>query len=155
MPTVIITVGIPASGKTYWSNAYVKDHPDTVISCRDDIRAVHDLPYGKPEVERYITTLQRVQINEALLDGHDVIVADTNLVNRFRQELITFSHRLGADVQTKLFPIELDEAIRRDAQRTAPVGEAVVRRFYTLWETMDPIEPLYQRAIDIYPERVL
>ena len=132
MSKAIITVGIPASGKTTWANQYVQDHLGAVISCRDDIRFAHDLPYGIPEVEKYITTIQRVQINKAILDGHDVIIADTNIVKRFRDEAIDLCKSLGAEVKVKVFHIKLSTALERDSKRENPVGFDVIERFYSM-----------------------
>jgi predicted kinase len=39
MAKMILTLGLPASGKTTWANQYVAENPNTVIVCRDDIRA--------------------------------------------------------------------------------------------------------------------
>jgi DNA transposition AAA+ family ATPase len=35
---LIVMKGLPASGKTTWSKAYVKSHPNTVRINRDDLR---------------------------------------------------------------------------------------------------------------------
>lgn len=137
MPKVIITIGIPASGKTTWSKEYVKSNPTTVIVCRDDIRLEHGLKFG--ENEEAVNRFHRSKIAAAIHYGHDVVVADTNIHLPHRRSLISFAHYHNADVELKLFPIELEEALRRDKLRTASVGESVVTRFYERWMSMDPI----------------
>jgi len=46
---------------------------------------------------------------------------------------------LGAEVQIKLFPIDLNTALARDAARERSVGPDVVRRFHGMFEQMDPL----------------
>jgi predicted kinase len=136
---VIITVGIPASGKSTWAREYVKENPNTVITCRDDIRAAHGwTEYGNHAVEQRITKIQRSQIEAALLEGMDVIVADTNIQPKFRNQLVKFAHQHGADAVIKVFPIPLDEAIWRDCQRKdKAVGFDVIGRMYQQLESQN------------------
>jgi len=129
MSTVTITVGIPASGKTTWARKEAHDDANIVIVSRDDIRHAHNWKSGHDEDR--VTQIHRNQIEIAILDGYDVIVADTNINKRFRRKLIKFCHEHGADVQILRFDIGLDEAILRDAARTEhKVGADVVRKFY-------------------------
>ena len=132
---VILTIGIPASGKTTWARNYAKDDPNTVIVSRDDIRAAHGFTYDLPKEqiaknEAFVTKVQHNQIEAALQDGMNVIVADTNINSKFRNKLIKFCHEHGADVVLIPFPIPLDEAIVRDNKRPDRVGADVIVRMY-------------------------
>lgn len=127
MRTVKITVGIPASGKTTWARAQAKSAGNTVITSRDDIRLAHGLASG--ENENLVTRIQRQQIEVALLDGMDVIVADTNINPRFRNALVKFCHEHRADVYIKVFRISQDEAMMRDRHRANTVGSTVIAKF--------------------------
>jgi len=140
MSLVIITVGVPASGKTTWAKEYIKTHTDTVISCRDEIRAGENLPYGDPKIERVITKIQHDDIESAIESGLDVIVADTNIVEMFRIDLIEFCLDLGATVQIVTFPISLREACERDSKRESPVGLGVIARFQRMLTNSPPVE---------------
>lgn len=131
MSTVFITVGCPASGKTTWARQYVRDYTNTAIVCRDDIRLAYGLESG--DDEKLVTRVHRSQIEAALLDGMDVVVADTNLNEGFRKKLIKFAHEHGADVILRFFPIDLDTAIRRDALRDNTVGPTIVKRFHDMY----------------------
>lgn len=135
MSTVYIYVGIPASGKSTAARAVAIQNPNTVIVCRDDIRISQGLVHGQNE--DLITRIHRNQIEAALLDGMDVIVADTNVNKRFRDKLVKFAHEHGADVQLRLFNISLREAVRRDASRKDMVGPAVIERMYAQMESQD------------------
>lgn len=130
MSTVYLTIGIPASGKTTWAREYARNNPYTVIVSRDDIRHAHGWKSGFDE--NRVTQIHRAQIEAALLEGLDVIVADTNINPTFRRRLVKFCHEHGADVVLVPFTdVSVDEAIRRDSLRTEhKVGADVIFKFY-------------------------
>jgi predicted kinase len=129
--TVYITIGAPASGKSYWAQNRVKMFPNTMIVCRDDIRAAMSITkFGDPKTEQLITKIQRAQMEGAFLAGLDVIVADTNLNKDFRKSLIKFCHEHAQDVYLFTFKQPLDILIMRDAQRERTVGSDVIKRMY-------------------------
>lgn len=128
MSTVYLTVGIPASGKTTWAVERVKNNDNLAIVSRDDIRIMQGLKHG--ENENLVTVVHRAMIEGLLLEGKDVIVADTNINPKFRRQLIKFCHEHGADVELVPFPISLDTAIIRDANRPDTVGADVVSRMH-------------------------
>jgi predicted kinase len=127
MPTAILTVGIPASGKSTWARDYSSIY-GTPIVCRDDIRIMQGLKHG--DNEDLVTTVEHALIEGLILEGKDFIVADTNINKKFRQRLIKFCHQRGADVNLIVFEIGLDEAIRRDLAREAKVGPDVIVRMH-------------------------
>lgn len=136
MSTVFITVGIPASGKTTWARQRALEDDNTTIVCRDDIRLAMGMRTGVDENK--VTRIHRAQIEAALLEGMDVIVADTNINRTFRNRLIKFAHEHGADVELVPFWIKLDEAILRDSRRgDLSVGPDVVRKFYDMLRGSD------------------
>lgn len=129
MSTVTLTVGIPASGKTTWARREAIRNTNVVIVSRDDIRNAHGWESGFDE--NRVTQIHRAQIEAALLEGFDVVVADTNINKSFRNKLIKFCHEHGADVRIKMFHISLDEAILRDSDRkTHKVGPDIVNKFH-------------------------
>lgn len=136
MKNVTLTVGIPASGKTTWARQFARDNKNVVITSRDDIRNTHGWKSGFDE--NRVTRIQRSQIEAALLEGMDVIVADTNINPEFRRQLVKFCHEHGADVELMVFPISLDEAVLRDSKRQShKVGPDVVTRFYNDLKNQD------------------
>lgn len=136
MSTVLITIGVPASGKTTWARQRALMDENTTIVCRDDIRLAMGMRTGVDENK--VTRIHRAQIEAALLEGMDVIVADTNINKVFRNRLIKFAHEHGADVELVPFKISLDEAILRDSQRgDLSVGADVVRKFHDMLQGQD------------------
>ena len=76
MAKLIITRGLPGSGKTTWAKA----QPGTVRVNRDELRRMmHGGHTGEGWAERQITVAQRAQIEALLRAGVSVICDDTNL----------------------------------------------------------------------------
>lgn len=124
--TVYLTVGASASGKSTWAKLMTALHNDMVIACRDDIRRMMGYPpVGDKFQERNVTAIQRGIIETALLNGRDVIVADTNLNKQFRKHLIKFCHEHGADVKLRVFYEHIDVLHERTDNR--PLEEQVPR----------------------------
>lgn len=131
MPKVIITVGVPASGKSTWAEAYVNAHPRTIIVCRDDLRAMQGcMPIGTPDQEKVITKIQNGMIEIALAEGKDCVVSNTNINKQHRKNLIKFAHEHLADVEVKVFDVPLEECIRRNTMRSRVVGGDIIRKMY-------------------------
>jgi predicted kinase len=125
MSRLIVCRGIPGSGKSYWANEYVKQHPDTKIVNRDTLRLLHP---GLGEAA--IRTMRDALIDEYLSDGYTVISDDTNLIPKTYDRLVTLGRSHGAEIITQTFyDVDIAECIRRDAARPNPVGAKVVKSF--------------------------
>jgi predicted kinase len=139
MSLVTLTVGISASGKSTWAREESK-RTGAVIVCRDDIRISQGLKHGQNE--ELVTKLSHGHIEIALKSGFDVIVADTNLIPKFRNQLVKLAHRLGADVAIKVFPIDYVTALARDTNREASVGASVLSRQLSQFNSNTPKDEL-------------
>lgn len=131
----IITIGIPASGKTVWAEEYARKNGFVNVN-RDDLRftITGHRSWGtykfKGETENMVTDMQRCMIKEAANRGKSVIVSDTNLVKRRRDELVKFLKDTGFAVEFKEFHVSLEEAYKRDALRVNGVGRDVIYSMY-------------------------
>ena len=127
---VILTRGIPGSGKSTWAKAWVKQSPSTRGRVnRDDIRmTMFGVPHGVDE--KTVTRVQNAMIRALIAAGKDVVVDNTNLNPIYANRLASFVTSLGAQVEYREFEIDVETAILRDAQRADPVGAEVVRSFY-------------------------
>lgn len=132
-PSLIITRGLPASGKTTWALHQLAERPHgTLVRVnRDELRRMlHGKPRYTRESEGEVTVVQHQAIGTMLALGKSVIVDDTNLdpvhVDALRQ-LASFWSVTFAEKDFTYVP--LDTCIRRDKNRGAPdhVGEAVIR----------------------------
>lgn len=126
---IILTRGIPASGKSTWAKEWVAEDPENRIRLnRDDLRRM--FTGGGPyrfdfDNEGAITAIQHATARRALKAGKDVVVDDTNLRARHVRKWLEVG-----PIEFRDFPIAVDEAIKRDSKREHPVGEKVIRDFY-------------------------
>lgn len=148
----ILTVGISASGKSTWADNYVADNQNTIKIERDSIRkdmcAIRkNIPQDKfqwkdwvwkweNEVTEYVNTL----LSMAHTEGKDVIISDTNLNKKYREDLISKLVGMGYKVEIKEFPIKLEEAWKRDVSRPVSVGKDVIYKQYQQWLEYKGIE---------------
>lgn len=132
MSRLIITRGLPASGKTTAARAWVAEDPATRARVnRDDLRAMlHGGRLGTEAQESQVSIAQQEAVAGFLRAGYDVVCDDTNLhpehLDVLRNDALHESH----DVEVWDFThVPLDECIARDAQRkgAARVGEDVIR----------------------------
>ena len=131
MSKLILTRGIPASGKTTYAKAWVAEDPQARARInRDDLRFMMFESYWGPTVDEVAVTIAQQSAVKALLaSGRDVIVDDTNL----RAKTVQDFYKLSDNVEFVDFPIGVDEAVDRDFMRRVDggrgVGEAVIRDF--------------------------
>lgn len=145
MSELILTRGVPGSGKSTWALEQAIRDSNIVRVNRDDIREEPELRArfakqlnGKPyyarspfaEYEEQVTLLQHNRIRENLRTGKKVICDDTNLNNRFVKQLRKIGEQEGAKVSHRDFPIPLEEAKRRNRLRDRVVPDHVIERAY-------------------------
>jgi predicted kinase len=131
MTRLLITRGLPASGKTTFAR---KLQPRVVRVNRDDLRRMlHGERLYAQWSEGQVTHAQRSSV-KALLRAHtDVIVDDTNLRAKTCREWAELAARCGALFEVHDFTdVPLEECIRRDTERPADdqVGEAAIRKMH-------------------------
>jgi predicted kinase len=130
MQQLIITVGLPASGKSTFAKAWVLEDPTKRIRVnRDDIRRMLG-PYWVPSREDLVTAIEVQCIIKAIHNKFSVIVDATNFKD---YKIKNLSLTLGIDPEIKDFTnISLEECIARDAFRDKEeqVGEEVIRNMY-------------------------
>lgn len=125
--TIILTRGIPASGKTTFAKAWVAEDPENRIRLnRDDLRRMIRGNSGvfDYETEQAITAAQHAAARAAIKAGKDVVVDDTSLNNRHVKEWF----KVGP-VEFRDFPIDPELAYERDAAREHSVGPEVIAYF--------------------------
>lgn len=129
MPALIVTRGLPGSGKSTWAKSWIAENPvQRVRVNRDNLRYEF---YGRYsgltfEQEERITRHQRARVAAALRLGNDVVVDDTHLRNLYVRQWEQIARREGARLDVRDFPIDVHTAIVRDAARTRTVGADVI-----------------------------
>lgn len=139
MTELILTRGIPASGKTTWARAWVAENPTGRARVnRDDLR--QNL-YGQPaplpyELEQVITVAQHGAVRRLLGGKIDVVVDDTNLHMKYVREYAKIAAEAGATIRLEDFDTSFEECVHRDARRTSGhVGLDVIHRMHQRWKS--------------------
>ena len=131
MKKLIMTKGLPASGKSTWAKDYQGKNPNTVRVNKDDLRAMLHNSVWSHGREDFVLKVRNFIVTESLKAGHDVIVDDTNLSPKHEVTLRNFALQAKAEFEIKDFTdITVDECIKRDLKRSTSVGEKVIKDMY-------------------------
>ena len=128
---IIMLKGLPGSGKTTWARQYIDEHPSTARVNKDDLRAMlHNGKYSNGR-ENFVLKVRDFIVDQALANGHDVVVDDTNCEPKHHARLEEIAAKHGATLEVKDFTdVPLETCIERDLRRPNSVGERVIRRMH-------------------------
>lgn len=152
MTQIILTRGLPASGKSTWAEACLKAAPESVVRLERDL--LRDQLYGPlgriyvnvPELnmsddeftqfmrerENTVSLVQDSMAKAAVSAGKSVIISDMNLRAQYVRAWAKKAAEWGAGFETVKFEdVTLNELIARDVDRNHTVGESVIRQ---LWQ---------------------
>ena len=141
MSKLIITRGLPASGKSTWAKQWVLEDPEHRVRInQDDIRLMLG-KYWVPSREKLVQEIQFDAIIEALSKEFDVVIDNTNLNNKvldqFNRLIKTFE---DYEIEYKdFFDTPLSVCIERDKNRDLQVTEKVIRSFYNNYKDKYPL----------------
>jgi predicted kinase len=134
---LILTKGLPASGKTTWAKEYIQKYPETANLCKDDLR----LQLGSTNKREKQVIKVRDLLTEHYFElGYSVIWSDTNLnpVHLRRATELAKQHQAKLVIQD-FTDVSLAECIRRDLVRQNSVGQqAIEQMYYDYLHTPDP-----------------
>lgn len=141
MRKLILTRGLPASGKTTWARLQQKKDPNFVLVNKDELRAMlHSSVHSKGREEFVLSTRDFI-VEKALSEGHDVIVHDTNFAGKHSLRLGELAKKHKAELLVEDFSgVPLEECIRRDSGRPNAVGAAVIKKMWR--DYLKPIPPV-------------
>lgn len=162
---LIITRGLPGSGKTTWSRDYcaVRELGERVRVNRDDLRAMLFGAGYRPsyELEQTVTEIQHNAIRALLRAGKTAVADDTNLVLKHAKALSRLAYEEDAEfeVNDSFLRIDLNECKRRNADRPVEtrVPEHVIDGMYARYighkrflEPVPPYEPPAGQEVEPY-----
>lgn len=154
-PKVIVTKGLPASGKSTWTKHFCERNKNFIRINKDDIRAMMANEFSKPR-EQIVLEMRNAGILGALTHGFGVIVDDTNFepVHLESIERIV-KHFPDMIIEVKEFDVPLSVCLERNKKRPNSVPEDVIISMadkYGWWKEMREFDlvkqdPTLPRAI--------
>lgn len=147
MKRIILTRGIPASGKSTWAKQEVLKDPEHSIRInRDDLRNMCG-KYWVPAREKYITACKGTLLINAINFKFDTIIIDEmNLnpkENGYLKGMVSMMNDTLKDnndkyiIEIKDFTdVPLDVCLERDSKRENPIGEDVIRGIFNKYQIL-------------------
>jgi len=136
MPTVHLTIGLPASGKSTFARQLVAESGNRMRRVSlDDLRRMLDdndgsVRLGK-DYEETALAVQDATVLAAVNGGFDIVVDNTHLVSRIPNRLKRVVCGRARFEIHDFTGVDVEECIRRDKLREKTVGEDVIRRMDT------------------------
>ena len=138
---LIITRGLPGSGKSTWAEAQVVANPQMVRVNRDSLRAMMNGTRNNAKTEKLIANARDALIRTTLSTGRSVIVDDTNLVPSTVERLREIAQEFKASFEVQDFTdVPVQVCIERDLHRERSVGSKVIMRMYRDFLAPKPAE---------------
>lgn len=155
---LILTIGIPGCGKSFWAEEQRLRNPQSVVVVeRDLIREELTGSRQKFTLERTVTEVAQARAREAWTKGKTVIVSDTNLKDKFRREWRALASTCGVVMQIKPFFVPLEICMERNNARSEghKVPDHVMANMYRLFNDTitsvaaedDPVSQIYGLGI--------
>lgn len=141
MRKIIMTKGLPGSGKTTWAKQYQKKNPNTVRVNKDELRSMlHNSVHSKGR-ENFVLKMRDHVVVSALAEGHDVIIDDTNLNPIHEQAMQVYAKQFkDTVVEIKDFTdVPIGKCIENDLKRLNSVGSKVILQQYNKWLKPKPL----------------
>ncbi len=163
MPKIILTKGLPASGKSTFAREWVKEDPvNRKRVCRDDLRLMmHNIQYmpdNKKDLkvlEYDITTARNNLITTWMNEGNDIVIDECNLNPKYNIEdemkiTLDFLEIKDYIIEWKDFTdVPVQVCIKRDALRENPTGAKVIKAAYFKYLTDTNLLDSLKRQGDI------
>jgi len=129
---IILTRGLPASGKSTWAKEFVKNSNGKAKRVnKDDLREMIDSGVWSKPNEQMILDVRDTMIKIWILEGIEtIIVDDTNFEEKHFERIKNIAERCNPTptVEYKDFlDVSLDVCLERDSLRAKPVGEKVIK----------------------------
>ena len=135
MIKIFLTKGAPASGKSTWAKAEIAKDPLNYLRINNDnLRDSFNGSVFSSDYEKLIRETRNFLIKEGIKRGLNIILDNVNANKRNWEEVCKIAQESNKDIQVleKLFYVELDELLERNAKRegTARVPDDIVKKFW-------------------------
>ncbi len=134
MKQLILTVGASSSGKSFWAESFIRNRDNWVNLNRDDVR-FNTFTQGKRDWLSYkfskknenrVTKIIEGFSEEAVAQGCNIIVSDTNLSEKTRNKWKQFAKDNNYTYSEKLFVEDWDTLRKRNLQREGGIEQGIL-----------------------------
>lgn len=135
--TLIITTGLPRSGKTTWAlqQAYPIVNPDSIRLAMHGQRFIDS-------AERFVWATAHCMVQSLFLAGHNIVILDaTNTTRKRRDEWQ--SNKWAT--YFKVFDTSKEECLRRADAINDEAIRPVIERMAAQWEKLDGHEKIWEK----------
>lgn len=132
MKKIILTKGLPASGKDTWARELVLRNPGQYKRINKDmLREMLDGGKWSKNNEKFIIKMRNFMTEEALKDGKSVIISDTNFHSSHENTMKKIAANHNAHVKIESFlDVPLETCLERDLKRANSVGKDIIMGMY-------------------------
>lgn len=153
MSVVILTTGLPASGKTTWVRQQLDEQGENAIAVsRDEIRLmIGASPIGNKAQEEMVSKIQDDIIVRGIKEGKRVYVHDTNLNKRSPTRI---KKLFDGDVPfyvADFTDVSAEICIERDAKRANSVGATVIKNMARQLQKPWRLTPEFMNDVKLSP----
>lgn len=126
-PKLILTVGCPGSGKSYWAKQYQKEHPDTVRLNNDELRETLFGRVFDSGDTKVLNSLRNDMELNLLKKFKDLIIDNCNVTRVYHEHYMKIAETWGYELIIKDFSkVPLELCFQRNKERGREVPEHVI-----------------------------
>ena len=146
MKRVILTKGLPGSGKSTWARSLLrKKQGGWVRVSLDELRTMCFDGGRSRDGETLLKEMRDRLILQALENNRHVIVDDRNLSDECLWRITELTEGLATvEVEDRFLAVSVEECIKRDLQRPNSVGEKAIRQLYRQHLKRSASLPIYR-----------
>jgi predicted kinase len=126
MSKLYLTVGTICAGKSTFAEAWQAESPDTRLVLDRDLLRIelfNDVRF-KTNEQAVLATV-KVRALEALAQGKDVCIADTNLYAKTRNMFVALAENAGHEAELIWLDITLKESLSRNVHRSETTDKVI------------------------------
>jgi predicted kinase len=145
--TVLITVGIPGSGKSTFINSFLKEYPDFIVIHPDSIRKELTGSEEDQSKNAEVFALAFSRLSDALLKNKRVLFDSCAQTKKRRKAIIDIAKRHNAHIISMYMKVPLDIAKKRNLGRSRVVPEFVLNRMHKELEEPSVDEGIHKALV--------
>lgn len=137
---VILTVGLPASGKSTWAKQYVRNNSGAIRFNNDEFSYMttgwDDGRSFEPMDPDYLRMMRKMAIAHAVNNDVDIVLDNTNLSPSPMNEVSKFVS--ADDIELVYFKVDYLTCIERNMKRGEPVPNNVITKMAKFYSDIYP-----------------